>query len=72
MSSTTASQHGVWLAVIMLSSVCAAVAAGVLFYALGAEPTGVVAGAGGAFVATATLGMAAYRFMNERPDTESS
>lgn len=65
MSATTASQRGVWLAIILLGSVCAAVASGVLFHAIGAEATVTLGVAGGAFVGVATLGLTAHRFMTE-------
>ncbi|MCX4805086.1 hypothetical protein OG594_26345 [Streptomyces sp. NBC_01214] len=68
MAVNTAAQRGIWLAIILLVSVCAACVAAALFYVTGAGVHLTLGVGGGAFVATATLGLAAYRFVMERSD----
>ncbi len=59
----TPSNRPVWLAIIFITAVLAATGAGFLLHLTKASPTSALTGAGAAFVATMTLGMAASRFL---------
>jgi hypothetical protein len=59
------SQRGVWLAIILLASLCVAVTAGVVFGALGAQPPAALGVGGAAFMGAVSLGLAAHRFLTE-------
>ncbi|MER6491572.1 hypothetical protein [Streptomyces griseorubiginosus] len=65
MNGNNPSQKAVWLAIILLASVVGAVVAGVLFQMAGAAGPAVVGASGAAFMGTASLGLAAHRFMTE-------
>ena len=65
MSNRDRAQRGIWLAIIVLASLVAALIVGLVTRAGGSEvPTAL--GAGGAtFLAAATLGLAARRYLDE-------
>lgn len=65
MNGNHTSQRGVWLAIILLASLCIAVTAGVVFHMFGAEPLAIFGASGAAFMGTMSLGLAAHRFMTE-------
>ena len=65
MNGNNPSQRGIWLAIILLASVCVAAAAGVVFHMAGAAALGVMGASGAAFMGAASLGLAAHRFMIE-------
>ncbi|GGS86503.1 MULTISPECIES: hypothetical protein [Streptomyces] len=67
MSVNTMAGRGVLLAIVVLGSACAAIAAGFVLSVVGAEVKVVLGGAGGAFLGLATLGLAACRFVAEIP-----
>jgi flagellar basal body-associated protein FliL len=57
------SNRSVWLAIIVIMAVLAAAGAGFVLHLAKASPSSTLTGAGGAFVAAMTLGMAASRFL---------
>ena len=58
------SDRPVWLAIIFIVAVLAATGAGFALHLTKASSTATLTGAGTAFVATMTLGMAASRFLS--------
>ena len=58
------SNRPVWLAIIILTAVLAAAGTGFLLHLAKATPADALTGAGAAFAATMTLGMAASRFLS--------
>ena len=58
------SNRPIWLAIIILTAVLAAAGTGFLLHLAKATPAGALTGAGAAFAATMTLGMAASRFLS--------
>ncbi|MEU9233067.1 hypothetical protein [Streptomyces subrutilus] len=68
MSANSAAQRGMWLAIILLASAGVAGVAAVLFHVTGAGAHLTLGVAGGTFIATATFGIGAYRFVTERSD----
>ncbi|MFJ4034335.1 hypothetical protein [Streptomyces griseoluteus] len=65
MNGNNASNRGVWLAIILLASLCVAVTAGAIFYLLGAQPAAALGVGGAAFMGSTSLGLAAHRFLTE-------
>ncbi|MDQ0685649.1 type II secretory pathway component PulK [Streptomyces achromogenes] len=65
MNRNRSSQRGVWLAIILLASLCIAAVAAGLFHAAGAEPTATLGASGVAFLGVASFGLAAHRFLTE-------
>lgn len=59
------SNRPIWLAIIVLSAVIIAAAAGFALHLAHATPTAALAGSGAAFTATVTIGMAASRFLSD-------
>lgn len=60
----TPSNRPIWLAIIILTAVLAAAGTGFLLHLAKATPADALTGAGAAFIATTTLGMAASRFLS--------
>jgi hypothetical protein len=58
------SNQPIWLAIIILTAVLAAAGTGFLLHLAEATPANALTGAGAAFAATMTLGMAALRFLS--------
>jgi hypothetical protein len=58
------SNRPVWLAIIFIMAVLVAAGAGLLLHLAKAAPASTLTGAGAAFVAAMTLGMAAAHFLN--------
>ncbi|CAL9450115.1 hypothetical protein [Streptomyces sp. enrichment culture] len=58
-------QRGVWLAIILLGSLCIAGVAAGLFHVTGAEPTATLGAGGVTFLGVASFGLAAHRFLTE-------
>jgi hypothetical protein len=59
----TPSNRPVWLAIIFIMAVLVAAGAGFLLHLTKASPASTLTGAGAAFVATMTLGLAASHFV---------
>ncbi len=57
------SDRAIWLAIILIVAFLVAGGAAILLHVLRASPAGTATGAGAAFVATVTLGIAIYRFI---------
>lgn len=64
MSGNYSSNRPVWLAIILIFSVLVGAGTALLFYLAGAQVAGILAASGGAFVATVTLCMGAWNFLN--------
>jgi flagellar basal body-associated protein FliL len=58
------SNRSVWLAIIVIMATLAAAGAGFTLHLANASPSSTLTGAGAAFVAAMTLGMAASRFLS--------
>ena len=58
------SNRSVWLAIIVMMAVLVAAGAGFALHLAKASPSSTVTGAGAAFVAAMTLGIAASRFLD--------
>lgn len=57
--------RGIWLAIIMLASMVAGVACGVVFRLMGDAPTAALTASGAVFIGVATLGLAVYQFLKD-------
>jgi hypothetical protein len=57
--------RGIWLAIIMLASLVAGIACGVVFRLMGDAPTAALTVSGAVFAGVATLGLAAYQFLKD-------
>jgi hypothetical protein len=60
----TPSDRPVWLAIISIVAVLVAAGAAFVLHLAHAAPTATLTGAGAAFVAAMTIGMAASRYLN--------
>jgi hypothetical protein len=63
MGGTTSAFRGLWLAIIVVASAVVATIAGLVLYVVHAPMAAAVGGAGAAFAASLTLGMAAWKFV---------
>lgn len=63
MSDNDSALRGVWLAIIVLAGLLAAIVAGMVFRAAGTELTEALQAGGATFLSVVTLGLAARKFL---------
>ena len=65
MRNTATTQHGLWLAVILLTGIVAAVLGGTAFWLVGGDVAAALATGGGTFLGVTSLGMAMRKFLSD-------
>ena len=63
MDGASAAFRGLWLAIIVVASAVVATVTGLIFYFAHAPVFGIIGSSGVAFAASATLGIAAWKFV---------